>query len=194
MSQGPCVVHNGITCDTKHVCATSTGCSDPWENQQFDLQKKAIQKRRWVFQPLIFRDYLGLGRVLFNSSCWFHVSKNQYYAFTSLPTCTSWLLRYLDNKITIKDTKTSTSRTIHLQKLRCERYSASLKAASAFSFCSSAKSWRKKGALKHFAMRKISFRTTVQEVKVSTVYTYLWGGWTKASTRLFCQARKENDI
>ena len=23
---------------------------------------------------------------------------------------------------------------------------------------------------------------------------YLWGGWTKASTRLFCQARKKNDI
>ena len=25
-------------------------------------------------------------------------------------------------------------------------------------------------------------------------YQYLWGGWTKASTRLFCQARKKNDI
>ena len=26
------------------------------------------------------------------------------------------------------------------------------------------------------------------------IYVHLWGGWTKASTRLFCQARKKNDI
>lgn len=142
------------------------------------FKKRPSEKRRGVFQPLIFRDYLRLGRVLFYSSCWFHLSMNQYYdyyAFTSLPTCTSWLLRYLDNKITVKDTKTSTSRAIHLQKLRSERYSASLKAASAFSFCSSAKSWRKKGALKHFVMRKISFRTipqVPQEVNIGSIYVY----------------------
>ena len=29
---------------------------------------------------------------------------------------------------------------------------------------------------------------------ILVIHIYLWGGWTKASTRLFCQARKKNDI
>lgn len=177
MSQGPCVVHNGITCDTKHVCATSTGCSDPWENQQFDLQKKAIQKRRWVFQPLIFRDYLGLGRVLFNSSCWFHVSKNQYYAFTSLPTCTSWLLRYLDNKITIKDTKTSTvdfkdnpSAEAEMRTILCV-----FKSCISFFFLLIGKILKKKGSLEALCNEKnlISHhRTRGKSIYGIYVYTF----------------------